>query len=219
VFDLHSRVRHLFQPKHVTHRHPPKARKPNSLLPHTLSRSSTCAIRYASARIVCVPRPHSSTFSSFRPVSRVSRPIRRLRSTATIDTFDSSDSVSSALLSFPSSSLLHLLRSLNSHISLSLSLSSPPPHSTTETKGKAQHSGNFSDEPLARRQVARDRRLGRGRSTLHQFAALRRSSGRRDHIRPRSDQVRNVGSSGRSRRLRLGLLRESPSHSFVRPKR
>ena len=85
------------------------------------------------------------------------------------------------------------------------------PH--TALQGEAQHAGHFGDEPVAGRQTARDGRLGRGRPTRRQFAALR--GARRGHhdVGSRPLQVRHARPSGRRGGIRLGLLRVASSHS------
>ena len=80
-------------------------------------------------------------------------------------------------------------------------------------QGETEHACHFGDEPVAGRQTARDRRLGRGRPTRGQFAALRRARRGHHDVGSRPLQVRHAGPSGRRGRIRLGLLRVARSHS------
>lgn len=86
----------------------------------------------------------------------------------------------------------------------------------TALQGETQHAGHFGDEPVAGRQVARHRRLGRGGTSRGQLAALRGTRRRHHDIGPRPFQVRHAGPFGRRGRIRLGLLRVARSHSRFR---
>ena len=83
-------------------------------------------------------------------------------------------------------------------------------------QGEAEHAGHLGDEPVAGRQAARHRRMGRRRSARGQLAALRRARRRHHHVRPRPIKVRHAGPARRRGRLRLGLLRVQGAHPRVR---
>lgn len=82
----------------------------------------------------------------------------------------------------------------------------------TALQGEAKYTGHFGDEPMAGREIARNRRLGRGRPTRCQLVALRRKGGRHYDIGSRPLQIRHAGPSGRRGGIWLGLLRITGSH-------
>lgn len=88
-------------------------------------------------------------------------------------------------------------------------------HFVAASEGKAEHAGNISDEPVAGREAARHRRLGRGGTARAGQSALRRPRRGHHNVRQRPRQTGHVSQvSGRSR-IRLGLLREPVAHTLL----